>query len=103
MFPYMRFHYSFMYFLINLLHSTYTIAPITSQIGVFCTKHHLQYGYGCRSSNFNFLKDRGRTGPFSTVYINTIATCYKFKNGLDLAISDATLKQMIKRGKIAFR
>ena len=66
---------------------------------MYCTENHLQYGYGCGSSNSDFWKDPGRLEPFGAVCISTIAKRYKFKNGLELAISD-TMFNEIKNGDI---
>ena len=38
--------------------------------------------------------------PFGAVCINTITRRYKFKNGLDLPVSETTLNQMKKSGEI---
>ena len=83
-----------------LFYFTCTAPLIIFQIGVFCTKNHLQYGYGCGSLNSDFWKDPGRMEPFGAVCINTIAKRYIFKNGLEMAISDTTFNEMAKNGEI---
>ena len=83
-----------------LFYFTCTAPLIIFQIGVFCTENHLQYGYGCGSSNSDFWKDPGRMEPFGAVCINTIAKRYIFKNGLEMAISDTTFNEMAKHGEI---
>lgn len=88
-----------MKFLTILFNVTFSSARIETQIGIFRTESHLEYGYGSGSSNSDFWKDPGRQEPFGAVCINTITNHYKFNNGLELAISDTTLKEMMKNGE----
>ena len=37
---------------------------------------------------------------FGAVCINVVAKCYKFINGLKLAITDTTLNEMIRTGEV---
>ena len=62
------------------------------------TESQLEYGYGNASSNSDFWKDPGRQEPFGAVCINTVAKRYKFLNGLELAVSDTTLDEMVRHG-----
>ena len=50
--------------------------------------------------NSDFWKDPGHKEQFGAVCINTIPRYYKFKNRLDLTISDTTFVQMKRAGEL---
>ena len=60
----------------------------------------MEYGHGCGSSNSDFWKDSGRDDQFGACCISTIGRLYKFKNGLELAISKTTMEHMISAKEI---
>ena len=87
------FRFLTIFFNVNL-----TSARIETQIGVFAAESHLEFGYGNGSSNSDFWKDPGRQEPFGAVCINIVAKHCTFLKGLELAITDTTLNEMIRHG-----